>query len=164
MRVIKFLILSVISISLVLLAISLLLPSHVRISRAINISAKPGEITPYLSDLQRWERWNVFISDSVVNKKVVSPTEISTDRLQIEVRTSKADSVSTVWTQPGGKTFTASFSCLEGGEVTVVQWYFDFHLNWYPWEKFGSIIYDEQMGPGMEKSLAQLKALVESSH
>jgi hypothetical protein len=38
-----------------------------------------------------------------------------------------------------------------------VQWYFDFEVNWYPWEKFGSILFDRQLGPSMERSLETLK-------
>jgi len=44
-----------------------------------------------------------------------------------------------------------------------VQWYFDFHLDWYPWQKFQSIIYDKQLGIPMENSLQQLKQIVETS-
>jgi hypothetical protein len=45
--------------------------------------------------------------------------------------------------------------------ITTVQLYYDFHLKWYPWEKLGSIIYDKQLGPSMEKELRELKASVE---
>ncbi len=46
--------------------------------------------------------------------------------------------------------------------LSTVQLYHDFHLKWYPWEKLGSIIYDKQLGPHMEKELAKLKEEVES--
>jgi hypothetical protein len=42
-------------------------------------------------------------------------------------------------------------------DTTVVQWYFDFRLKWYPWEKFGSIVFDQQLGPSMESSLENLR-------
>jgi hypothetical protein len=45
-----------------------------------------------------------------------------------------------------------------------VQWYFDFVFRWYPWEKFSSIVYDKQLGPAMEKSLNNLKDLIEKEH
>ena len=44
---------------------------------------------------------------------------------------------------------------------TTVQWYFDFHLKWYPWQKFQSIVYDKQLGPEMEASLENLRRIVQ---
>jgi hypothetical protein len=45
---------------------------------------------------------------------------------------------------------------------TVVQWYFEFKVKWYPWEKFASILFDRQVGPTMERSLDKMKTLVET--
>lgn len=45
--------------------------------------------------------------------------------------------------------------------ITAVQLYYDFHLKWYPWQKLGSIVYDKQLGPDMEKKLARIKELSE---
>jgi hypothetical protein len=56
------------------------------------------------------------------------------------------------------------FRLIENGSVTTVQWYFDFVFRWYPWEKFSSIVYDKQLGPAMEKSLNNLKDLIEKEH
>ncbi|HYE56163.1 MAG TPA: hypothetical protein VD996_15045, partial [Chitinophagaceae bacterium] len=126
-------------------------PSHVRISRAINIEAGPEKIQPYIASLDQWKRWNAFLADSSM-------------KLDIRLRSTKPDSVTTVWTQADGRSFHCSYSLMPSGDLTIVQCYFDFYLRWYPWEKFGSIIYDQQMGPGMEKSLTRLKSLVESSH
>ncbi len=45
---------------------------------------------------------------------------------------------------------------------TVVEWYFNFHFKWYPWEKLGSMFYDKQLGQVMEKSLINLKNYTEN--
>jgi len=44
----------------------------------------------------------------------------------------------------------------------IVEWYFNFHFRWYPWEKLGSMYYDKQLGPLMEKSLINLKSYIEN--
>lgn len=163
MRFIKLFVVSAIVIFLILLAFSLLLPSHVRISRAINIAAPVEKITPYISNLEQWNRWNAILADTSIKTIAVSSEQITTNRFNIQLVTAKSDSVSTNWLQPNGKQFSGNFSLMPSDKLTIVQWYFDFHLRWYPWEKFSSIIYDERMGPGMEKSLTQLKALVETS-
>lgn len=43
----------------------------------------------------------------------------------------------------------------------TVQWYMDFHLRWYPWEKFSSLLLEKRYGTMMEQGLTKLKALLE---
>lgn len=164
MRFLKLFLISVVVISVVLIALSLMLPSHVRISRAIDIQASVEHIRPNITNMENWPKWNALLADSSINTISVNSDHIKTNRFDIYAAASvNRDSISTRWAQPNGKEFTGNFSMLGSDSVTVVQWYFDFYLRWYPWEKFGSIIYDDRMGPGMEKSLAQLKILVETS-
>ena len=163
MRALKLFLISAVVIFCILTAISLLLPSHVRVSRAINIAATPQQIMPQIADLSKWGPWNKLLDDSSVTTTSVAASKIQTNRFDISLLVAENDSVSTSWTQPNGKVFTGNFSLITSGDVTIVQWYFDFNLRWYPWEKFASIIYDDRMGPGMENSLTHLKGLVETS-
>jgi hypothetical protein len=43
----------------------------------------------------------------------------------------------------------------------TVQWYMDIHLQWYPWQKFGSLFYEATYGSMMQQGLVDLKTLVE---
>ncbi len=43
----------------------------------------------------------------------------------------------------------------------TVQWYMDFHLRWYPWEKFSSLLLEKRYGAMMEQGLTSLKAQLE---
>ena len=54
-----------------------------------------------------------------------------------------------------------NFYATEIPNSVTVQWYMDFHLRWYPWEKFSSLLLEKRYGPMMEKGLGNLKALVE---
>ena len=47
-------------------------------------------------------------------------------------------------------------------QVTV-QWWMDFKLRWYPWEKFASLLFDKQYGTRLEIGLRRLKDFVESN-
>lgn len=60
------------------------------------------------------------------------------------------------------KSFTYQWNVISFDTVSTVQLYYDFHLKWYPWQKLGSIIYDKQLGPVMEKYLADLKKKLEN--
>jgi hypothetical protein len=46
-----------------------------------------------------------------------------------------------------------------GGDSTTLQWYMDFHLRWYPWEKFSSLIFDGTYGQRIERGLLNVKKL-----
>lgn len=149
MRFIKLGLLSAIVLFIVLLALSLLIPFHIRISRAININASQNKIYRELSDVSTWKKWNELLENNEIKVRVIS---------------SSRDSVLVSWKKSNNEEIPGGFNIIEWvRDTTVVQWYFDFHLKWYPWEKFRSIIYDKQLGPPMEKSLDNLKNLVENS-
>ena len=162
MRFLKLSLISIVIFLLLFVAFSLLLPSHVRISRAVNINAPISEIQPHVASLDKWGSWNTLLSDTSIRIISIGSRQIKADKLDIQLKASKADSVFTTWSQPNGKSFDSNFSFASSAGVTVVQWYFDFHFKW-PWEKFGSLVYDNRMGPDMEKSLTRLKGLVETS-
>ena len=50
-----------------------------------------------------------------------------------------------------------NFIAAAGPNTITVQWYMDFHLRWYPWEKFSSLLLEKRYGPMMEQGLARLK-------
>ena len=165
MRFVKLALISIVVIAVVLLALSFLLPSHVRISRAINIEAPVERIMPYVKELDNWPSWNEVLKDPSITRISTGPDWIKTDKFEIySVASVKRNWAGNRWVQPDGKEFESAFEMVPGQEFTTVQWYFDFHFRWYtPWDKFASIIYDKRMGPSLEKSLTGLKALVETS-
>lgn len=150
MRLIKLVLISAVVFFLLLTAMSLLIPSNIRISRAIDIRSASRDVYPYLKDQSKWPLWNAYFKDS--SKKFKVSTISSTDSL-----------VLTRW-KSGDKTFQSGMAVYNQVEGTVtVQWYFDFTLSWYPWEKIASIIYDGQLGTPMQESLTELKTLVEAN-
>lgn len=161
MRLIKLGIISFVVIFLVIFLLSLLIPSTVRVSRAINIDAPVDSVMAQVKDIRNWKGWNEMLNNP--DYKDVSYTEngFHSDQVQIKIRSAKADSVLTDWHQLSGRDIHSGFACFNMNGVTVLQWYFDFKLRWYPWEKIGSIIFDKQLGPPMEKSLGNLKTMVE---
>jgi hypothetical protein len=146
MRVIKLGVISFIVIFVILYLISLMIPSVVRTSRAINIEAPVNVVYPLLADTSRWGRWN----------------ELKNDKIQITQLPSDSNLLKSEWTY-GDRTIRSFYRIEKLGDITVVQWYFEFSLKWYPWEKFGSITFEKQFGPAMETSLINLKNLVTNS-
>ena len=48
-----------------------------------------------------------------------------------------------------------------GSDSATLQWYIDFNLRWYPWEKFASLLFEKSYGAQMEQGLSNLKKIVE---
>jgi thiamine kinase-like enzyme len=163
MRFIKLALISVVVLFGLITLISLLLPSHIRISRAIDIYAASEKVYLQVADIRQWDKWNEYIR--AYHNKKFEGSRLKTDEI-IVIISGKTDSlVTSVWQQPSGNKFESGFTVIaQDGSHTILQWYFDFHLKWYPWEKFQSIIYDQQFGPVMEKSLTNLKKIVENSN
>jgi hypothetical protein len=162
MRLVKLALISILVLFVVIVGISLFIPSHVRISRAVNITAPRDSVAVYVGNIAHWQKWNHFINFEGLQHVSYTESLLSSDQLQVKRDYLGADTVKTTWRQPSGRTIAGTYAWHTSGSVTVVQWYFDFHLRWYPWEKFGSIIFDKQLGPPMEKSLDNLKKLLEN--
>ena len=160
MRLIKLAIISAVVLFLIVLGITSLIPSHVRISRAVNIHVEPKYISQWAYDIEDWQSWNELVKAIPPSKIQYRDHQLITDSLHITVTYATADTVKTVWKSHSGREIAGVFTFSKAGDLTIVQWYFDFHQRWYPWEKFASINLDKQWGPSMEKSLENLKNLV----
>lgn len=163
MRFVKLGLISIVGLFVVILLISLLIPAHVRISRAININAPKDTIAAHLSDLRQWQPWNALTNAPARTNARYSKDGFISDGLQVQLLHINTDTITTAWRLESGREIGSGFNLHTADNTTVVQWYFDFRLNWYPWEKFGSIIFDKQLGPPMEQSLAELKKKLETT-
>lgn len=143
MRFIKLGLISVVVFSLLITAFSLMIPSHVRISKAIDISVDRDSLLNQLSNTNNWKNWYPG-ADSIQQLSEITTITDST----IIAKQSRAES--------GWNLYDAGIP----GTLTV-QWYMDFHLRWYPWEKFSSLLLEKRYGPIMEKGLDNLKKLLE---
>ena len=168
MRILKLVLASFFILFAIVTAIGLLFPSKVIVSRAINISSAYDTTYKYLNDAKYWKLWMdgadtasiAFLSAKTAGPgtaiKIGSGGEVSFTK-------STADSIYTEWKSGGGNIQHSIFTFLKDttNQVTTVQWSFEQQLNWYPWERFGSMANDKILGPIMEQSLAKLKFVLE---
>jgi hypothetical protein len=160
MRILKLALISAVVLFAVLTAISFFLPAHVRISRAVDITAPQEKILTHLYYITAWRNWNKFIDSIPVTKLENDLFENVNLRISITRRTDSL--ISSNWRQQNNRSFNSALVLIpQPGNRYTLQWYFDFTLRWYPWEKFQSIVYDQQLGPVMEASLQQLKQKLE---
>jgi hypothetical protein len=164
MRLVKLAIISAVVLFLVTYLFSLIIPSQIRVSRAMNISVPNDSLRARVTDLRQWKQWNELVSNPELTNQQYTENKFSSDQLQVTRQPSTGDTLYTAWRQQKNAQVLASGFTWQGtGDQLVIQWYFDVKLRWYPWEKFGSIVFDKQMGPPMEKSLGNLKKLLEKN-
>ncbi len=164
MGVIKLGFISLIVFALIITGFSLFIPSHIRISKAVDINASKDSVWQQVNDAANWKNWvpggdtaTSYITDNKI-------TGISIGGEQALVITEANDSaVLAKNVGPGSKRGTSGWNIYDGStpNTVTIQWYMDFRLRWYPWEKFSSLLLEKRYGPMMEQGLDKLKKLLE---
>jgi len=151
LRLIKLAIISFLFFFLLLTAISLFIPSRVRISKAVNISPTSSHILSYIGDTATWSEWHPLIQQLKVQSR---QQHFRTTQL------AKTDSTVIFQTQYNAQTpITSGWQVYQfpKADSLTLQWYMDFDLKWYPWQKFGSLFYEKTYGTIMQQGLENLR-------
>jgi hypothetical protein len=161
MRLLKLVFASIIILFILASLIGLLLPSHVLVSRAVNIKGYRDSIMPYMNDINQWKSWMEGMEDSSV--VITSARQAKLGNTRVSINTVTDSTVISLWTGRNGDVQTATMYLIgnDTQPVTVVQWQFEEELKWYPWERLGSIMNDKILGTMMEKNLNRLTTMVE---
>lgn len=154
-RLIKLALISIVFLFVVVTAISLLIPSHIRISKAINIYGTKDSVFELIGDTTKWSEWHpAFIPNDSARK--FPPVHI--------IQKNQNDSEIVMHLQQENKPEVTNGWKIYQHSITdslTLQWYMDFHLKWYPWKKFGSLFYENTYGVMMEQGLENIKAKVQ---
>ncbi|HEU5167539.1 MAG TPA: hypothetical protein VFU29_18470 [Chitinophagaceae bacterium] len=164
MRVIKLAILSFIFLFLLVTIISLFIPGHIRISKATNIIADDTVVFTHIKALPEWKQWHPALKAIPENEfQVLNDSNISIRGTTISIAESKMDELVTEMKTGNGRPIISGFKIIrhQQGDSATLQWYMDFKLKWYPWEKFRSLFYENIYGVQMEQGLLNLKELSE---
>jgi len=152
-RLVKLALISIILLFIVVTAISFLIPSHIRISKAINIHGDKESILALVDDTAKWRLWHpAFMPNDSAPK---FPTVNIVQRFQ-------NDSEVVMHLQQAGKPEVINGWRVYGHpevDSLTLQWYMDFHLKWYPWRKFGALFYENTYGVLMQEGLDNIKQL-----
>jgi hypothetical protein len=169
MRYIRLALLSFIFLFLVIWVLSLFIPSHIRLSKAINIKAPADTISAMIRNPLNWKYWypgmdsaipyyeNGVLKGMIVNNSdTAHPVYLTLDKVETNEVTARFV----------GKNINPVINAWRTIEHTVsdsltLQWSMDFHLRWYPWEKFASIALEKTYAPRMEQGLIELKKKVQ---
>jgi hypothetical protein len=151
LRFIKLAIISFLFFFLLLTALSLFIPSHIRISKAVNVSGTPSQLLAYIGDTTTWGQWHPLIQ------------QLKAQGRQQHFQTTplaKTDSTVLFQTQYNAQTpITSGWQVYHfpQADSLTLQWYMDFDLKWYPWQKFGSLFYEKTYGTIMQQGLENIR-------
>lgn len=130
-----------------------MIPSQIRISKAVNLPNRKTQILPLLTEQDQWAKWHPAFNTPAGRDQVKA---ISFRRV------SSTDSL-VLWEMkaPGKPAVMNGFQLhtFPGADSMALQWYMDFNLPWYPWEKFGSLFYESTYGRMMQEGLTTIKAI-----
>jgi len=160
MKYIKLVIISVVILSLLITGISLLFPSKVIASRAVEVNTNPENIAYFTSDLSHWNLW---MSDWKENKVVLenNTAHIGTQTVRFIDKTS--NKVNYEWIATGQSPYLVTFEwTLLKDSTYVIHWSFEQNVKWYPWEKFQTLLNDKVLGAKMEIELQHLQEAINS--
>ena len=156
MRLIKLALISLIILFGIVTAISLIIPSDIRLAKVITIRPEKDSIFALLKNKERWHLWHPSFlngaNDSILSNVTTSVVSENDSLLVLQ------------WQQPGKKALNMGFQLIgiNNLEPATLQWYMDFKTSWYPWQKIGSLFYESNYGVLMEKGLLNIKQEIES--
>ena len=158
MKLIKLGVISVLLLGILVTAISLLFPSTVIVSRAIEVKANSAKIAYYAADLNHWDSW---MSDWKQNQvRLQNDTAfIGTQFIHFENKTDST--VNYQWVATGQAPYHVKIEWfpLEKDNY-VIHWTFEQKVSWYPWEKFQTLLNEKLLGSKMEMELQNLQGVI----
>ena len=161
MKFIKLIIGSIVILSLLLIGFSLLFPSKVITSRAVEIHSSAAKIAYFTADLNHWNEW---MSDWKQNKVVIENNRAHIGTQTIRYINQTTNKVNFEWIAIGQRPYLVSFDwTLLKDSTYVVHWSFEQNVKWYPWEKFQTLLNEKVLGSKMELELQNLQQAIHSS-
>lgn len=168
MKLLKLALISVFVLFVIITLMGLLLPSTVRVTRNITIQAPQDSVLSYIADLAKWHTWLEGMQEG--NMTIIPPApgkEASVALIGgqvVSIQKSTENTVESVWKNKRGNRQLGVFQLFADTAThsTNLNWYFEQHVQWYPWERLSTLANDKIMGPFMEHSLDNLKALAEA--
>lgn len=147
MRIIKLAFISLVFFGGLLFLMSLLVPSKVRISKAINLAPDDSTTLQLIRDTGSWQRWHPAYQNGNRPGGRIVPANDSDTLVAMDIVHQSGNSVRNSW----------ELHRFGAGDSLTLQWYMDFRLSWKPWHRFSSLFYEGTYGRMMEMGLNNLR-------
>ena len=165
MRIIRLVVVSIVVFFIIITIISLFIPSNIQISKAVQVYASKDSVMKQLRDPRNWRNWYPGADSSkfFYENDSIKGLILDESKQRDIIITGKTEGEVTAVYLLSNKKIPTGWKILsvEDPNSVTVQWYIDFHLRWYPWEKFTSFMFEKVYDPQLQNGLNNLKAFVE---
>ncbi|MFY7651350.1 MAG: hypothetical protein ACOVQE_01550 [Chitinophagaceae bacterium] len=165
MRLIKLGVISIIVLFIVASFISVLLPSQVIVSRAVDVNIPADSVWQQVNAIPAWKNWLEGMNDKSVIIYTADSAILGNTIVKINANPNKKQLSSTWQSNNDGTIQNSSLQVIGIAKQPkcVVQWQFIQTTSWLPWQRFSSLMNDKIMGVMLETNLNRLKAFVEKT-
>lgn len=166
MRLIKGFLFVLTGLAIMITLFSLLIPSHVKVSRSVVINDTTGKIITQLNNLKNWKNWHpMFMSNEATINYLDNGCDIvyHNKTTHLSLQSASASDVKFLLQSEGENDIENDIlvTPIVKQNAMQVEWRADVKLHWYPWEKFYGIFVDKLSGPSYEAALDGLKKYIE---
>lgn len=164
MRQVKVIFFSLLSLCIVIILFSFLIPSKTKLSRAITIKKPIDVVKKELNNFKNWEQWHIGITEKNKQNKVtynVDSSVMTMNNVTMEIIGQNDSSVQYKSSNRKGELIFSTANLINHNDSCTVNWFYQFKARWYPWEKFRSIFIDNMYGPSIDTNLTALKKYLE---
>jgi len=166
MRGLSFFLFSLLLLFLLVTAFGLFFPSRVTVSRAVDIQASRTTVYELLADPMQWKQWFPGGDSLRLLKAEGQVTGIRTpngNALLIQSQNDSTILVKGLQAAAVGGDMGFRLIGAQAQEGVTVQWFMNFTFDWYPWERFSSLLLENKFGSFMEQGLKNLQQQAQSA-
>ena len=147
-------------------AFSLLIPSHVQISKALQIRTQPDSLWKVVDDFTTWKNWNTLFPGLSTEKADYSDSVLRTENAEVKWKSREPDLRVALMQRENRKPILSGWRITNEGitDAITVHWYINIKLRWYPWEKFAGMLYEKTYGEKLLQGLNALKTILEQNY
>src|SRR5438034_7724768 len=145
MRIFKLIIGSFIVLLAIITIISLFIPPDVQISKAVEINAPKDSVMDEVSDPLHWKDWypvNESMKLLYIGEKASGA--LLDDQTSLQILAINPEEVKAKYSMALAKEIMTAWKIIQAENSVAVQWSMDFHLHWYPWEKFSGLLLEKR--------------------
>lgn len=159
MKLIRFILISIIVCGLIISGITSLLPSTVIVSRAREMKMSDSSFDYYVKQIEHWPIWMEDVKS--LNKTAKNNYTVGSQLIQVD---SIGDHfIKVKWVAKDQAPFYVQIEKVPLNDgLSVIHWSFEQHLPWYPWEKLQSLLNEKIIGYKMESELEHLSKTIQS--
>jgi effector-binding domain-containing protein len=174
MNILKKIGIGLLSLVILLLVISLFLPSKVKVERSLVMKAPPEAIFAQINTLKNWEQWSAWHKmDPTMALEYEGPAEglgakykwksedMGTGELLITASVPSKEIITQLDLQMGKA--DAKYSIEPTEEGTKVTMTFEGDMGMKPWMKYMGLMMDRMIGKSYDEGLANIQKIVENA-